>query len=101
MVSLALTLGLAGDLLRRDPDRAAVLLEEARSTARSALDDLRAVMHSIHPPVLADRGLGDAVRALVLVTIAVPLAGRADEPPRPRPYRARDRPAATGSAGRP
>ncbi|WP_433376962.1 histidine kinase [Actinoplanes sp. CA-142083] len=79
MVSLALTLGLAGDLLRRDPDRAAGLLEEARSTARSALDDLRTVMHSIHPPVLADRGLGDAVRALVL-DLAVPVAV-AGEPP--------------------
>ena len=72
MVSLALTLGLAGDLLRRDPDTAGRLLEEARTTAVAALDDLRAVMHSIHPPVLADRGLGDAVRALVL-DLAVPV----------------------------
>ncbi|MBU2666045.1 sensor histidine kinase [Actinoplanes bogorensis] len=66
MVSLALTLGMASDLLRRDPDTAERLLGEARSTARAALDDMRAVMHSIHPPVLADRGLVDAVRALVL-----------------------------------
>ncbi|MEV6850440.1 histidine kinase [Actinoplanes sp. NPDC051411] len=72
MVSLALSLGLAGDLLRRDPDAAGRLLEEARTTAVAALDDLRAVMHSIHPPVLADRGLGDAVRALVL-DLAVPV----------------------------
>jgi signal transduction histidine kinase len=72
MVSLALNLGLAGDLLRRDPDTAERLLEEARTTAVAALDDLRAVMHSIHPPVLADRGLGDAVRALAL-DLAVPV----------------------------
>jgi signal transduction histidine kinase len=72
MVSLALSLGLAGDLLRRDPDTAERLLEEARTTAVAALDDLRAVMHSIHPPVLADRGLGDAVRALAL-DLAVPV----------------------------
>jgi signal transduction histidine kinase len=72
MVSLALSLGLAGDLLRRDPDTAERLLEEARTTAVTALDDLRAVMHSIHPPVLADRGLGDAVRALAL-DLAVPV----------------------------
>lgn len=72
MVSLALSLGLAGDLLRRDPDTAERLLEEARTTAVSALDDLRAVMHSIHPPVLADRGLGDAVRALAL-DLALPV----------------------------
>jgi signal transduction histidine kinase len=79
LVSLALTLGLAGDLLRRDPDRAALLLEEARSTARSALDDLRTVMHTIHPPVLADRGLGDAVRALVL-DLAVPVTVTGEPP---------------------
>jgi signal transduction histidine kinase len=72
MVSLALTLGLAGDLLRRDPATAERLLDEARSTARAALDDLRAVMHSIQPPVLADRGLGDAIRALVL-DLAIPV----------------------------
>jgi signal transduction histidine kinase len=72
MVSLALSLGLAGDLLRRDPDTAERLLEEARTTAVAALDDLRAVMHSIHPPVLADRGLGDAVRALAL-DLALPV----------------------------
>ena len=81
MVSLALSLGLAGDLLRRDPDTAERLLEEARSTAVAALDDLRAVMHSIHPPVLADRGLGDAVRALAL-DLAVPVTVTG-EPPSP------------------
>jgi len=80
MVSLALALGLAGELLRRDPDAAAQLLDEARSTAVAALDDLRAVMHSIHPAVLADRGLGDAVRALVL-DLAVPVTVTGDPPP--------------------
>jgi signal transduction histidine kinase len=80
MVSLALTLGLAGELLHRDPDGAVRLLDEARSTAVAALDDLRAVMHTIHPAVLADRGLGDAVRALVL-DLAVPVTVTGDPPP--------------------
>ncbi|WP_051809800.1 sensor histidine kinase [Actinoplanes subtropicus] len=80
MVSLALTLGLAGDLLRRDPGTAERLLDEARSTARAALDDLRAVMHSIQPPVLADRGLGDAVRALAL-DLALPVRVTGEPPP--------------------
>ncbi|WP_433176482.1 sensor histidine kinase [Actinoallomurus sp. CA-150999] len=80
MVSLALTLGMSGELLRRDPDAAARLLDEARATAVAALDDLRAVMHSIHPAVLADRGLGDAVRALVL-DLAVPVTVAGDPPP--------------------
>jgi signal transduction histidine kinase len=80
MVSLALTLGLAGELLRSDPEGAARLLDEARSTAVAALDDLRAVMYTIHPAVLADRGLGDAVRALVL-DLAVPVTVTGDPPP--------------------
>jgi signal transduction histidine kinase len=83
MVSLALSIGLAGEVLRRDPETAERLLEEARSTAVAALDDLRAVMHSIHPPVLADRGLGDAVRALVL-DLAVPVTVTGS-PPSPLP----------------
>jgi signal transduction histidine kinase len=80
MVSLALTLGLAGELLHRDPGGAGKLIDEARLTATAALDDLRAVMHSIHPPVLADRGLGDAVRALVL-DLAVPVTVTGNPPP--------------------
>jgi signal transduction histidine kinase len=80
LVSLALTLGLAGDALRRDADTAAHLLDEARATTVAALDDLRSVMHSIHPPVLADRGLGDAVRALTL-DLALPVTVTGNPPP--------------------
>ncbi|WP_433219902.1 sensor histidine kinase [Dactylosporangium sp. CS-047395] len=79
LVSLSLTLGLAGGLVRLDPDGAAKLVEEARATAVAALDDLRAVMHSIHPAVLADRGLRDAVRALAL-DLAVPVTVTGDVP---------------------
>jgi signal transduction histidine kinase len=79
LVSLSLTLGLAGGLVRLDPDGAAKLVEEARTTAVAALDDLRAVMHSIQPAVLADRGLRDAVRALAL-NLAVPVTVAGDEP---------------------
>nr|BFE60874.1 hypothetical protein GCM10020063_054000 [Dactylosporangium thailandense] len=79
LVSLSLTLGLAGSLVRLDPDGAAKLMEEARTTAVAALDDLRAVMHSIHPAVLADRGLLDAARALAL-NLAVPVTVTGDVP---------------------
>ncbi|MGC4875943.1 sensor histidine kinase [Micromonospora sp. DT43] len=79
LVSLALALGLAGELLRRDVDGAAQLLAEARATATAALDDLRTVTQSIHPAVLADRGLGDAVRALAL-DLAVPVTVVGDPP---------------------
>ncbi|KJE22701.1 signal transduction histidine kinase [Frankia torreyi] len=79
MVSLALSLGMAEDLVRADPEATARLLREARSTAVSALDDLRTVMHSIHPAVLADRGLAGALRALAL-DLALPVTVDGDAP---------------------
>jgi signal transduction histidine kinase len=66
LVSLRVTLGLAEQLVRTDPDAALALLAESRGTAGSALADLRAVMQQIHPPVLADRGLAGAIDALAL-----------------------------------
>jgi signal transduction histidine kinase len=76
MVSLALNLGMAEDLIRRDPDAAVQLLGEARSTAVGALDDLRTVMQGIQPSVLADRGLVGGIRALVLdLAVRVTVSG--------------------------
>ena len=85
LVSVAMSLGLAETLLETDPDLLAQLLAEARSTTLAALDDLRTVMQGIQPPVLADRGLEGAVRALALdvavpVTVSGGLAGRAPAP---------------------
>ncbi|WP_432993435.1 sensor histidine kinase [Dactylosporangium sp. CA-233914] len=78
LVALSLSLGIAGSLVRTDPDAAAKLVEEARATAVEALAELRAVMHTIHPAVLADRGLRDAVRALALnLPIPVTVTGEA------------------------
>jgi signal transduction histidine kinase len=81
MVSLAMSLGLAARLVRTDPDAAADLLDEARASTVSALDELRDVVHGIHPPVLADRGLAGAVEALAL-DLAVPVTVTADIPER-------------------
>jgi signal transduction histidine kinase len=87
LVSVAMTVGMAEELLRADPEAAAGLLAEPRSTTLSALDDLRTVMRGIQPPVLADRGLAGAVEALALdvavtvtVTITESPAGRAPAP---------------------
>ena len=85
LVSVAMSLGLAETLLTTDPDLLAELLTEARSTTLAALDDLRTVMQGIEPPVLADRGLEGAIRALALdvavpVTVTGGLAGRAPAP---------------------
>ncbi|MCL2733226.1 MAG: histidine kinase [Actinomycetia bacterium] len=81
MVSLAMNLGLASELLSRDPDTVAELLVEARATTLTALAELRTVMEGIQPPVLADRGLVGAVEAVAL-DLAVPVTVTADVPGR-------------------
>jgi signal transduction histidine kinase len=63
---MGVTLRTAEQLLATEPDQARALLVEARGTAADALAELRGLVHGIHPPVLAERGLGDAVRALAL-----------------------------------
>ena len=80
-----MNLGLADELMERDPEQARKLLADARNVSTAALGDLRSVVRSIHPPVLADRGLAGAVQALAMdlpvpVMLTVELAGR---PPAP------------------
>jgi signal transduction histidine kinase len=66
LVSLGMTIGLAEELVDRDPATARKLLAEAREASSSALVELRHLVRGIHPPVLAERGLDGAVRALAL-----------------------------------
>jgi signal transduction histidine kinase len=68
LVSLAMSLGMAEEEIRRDPDVAAALIAEARVTASTALAELRDLVRGIHPPVLTERGLGGAVEARLVVT---------------------------------
>ncbi|MEU9164169.1 histidine kinase [Streptomyces sp. NPDC048424] len=85
LVALGMTLDEATRLLDRDPPAARALLRDVRATAERALQDLRELVHGVLPPVLADRGLGDAVRSLALdshldVHIEVALHGRLPAP---------------------
>ena len=82
LVALGISLGMAQELLERDPEAAATLLTEAQLSTGAALGDLRAVVRGIHPPVLADRGLVGAVQALAL-DMAVPVSTRASLAGRP------------------
>jgi signal transduction histidine kinase len=80
-----MTLDAAGLLIDTNPAAAQALLTEARDNSVKALADLRDLVRGIHPPVLADRGLADAVRALSLdsplrVSVTNELSGR---PPAP------------------
>ncbi|WP_146607440.1 sensor histidine kinase [Spongiactinospora gelatinilytica] len=65
LLSVAMTLGLAE--ATTDPARAGALVGEAKYAVLGALDDLRAVSHGIHPPVLTERGLPGAVKELAAV----------------------------------
>jgi signal transduction histidine kinase len=70
LVALGMNLGLAEVLFKKDPDAAFALLTEAREASGDALIELRDLVRGIHPPVLAERGLDGAVRAIAL---ALPL----------------------------
>jgi signal transduction histidine kinase len=85
LVAVGMSLRAAEQLMPTSPDAALALVAEARQTSSRALADLRDLVRGIYPPVLADRGLADAVRALALdtalavnVDVDVP-----EEPPMP------------------
>jgi signal transduction histidine kinase len=85
LVALGMNLGMAEDLMARDPDAARALLSEARESSSQALAELRDLVRGIHPPVLADRGLDGALRALALahplpVDADIELPGRPQAP---------------------
>jgi signal transduction histidine kinase len=85
LVSVGMSIGLAEQLVRDHPDLALSLLAEARASNGQALSELRALVRGIHPPVLAERGLDGAVRALALslplpVDVQADLPGRASAP---------------------
>jgi signal transduction histidine kinase len=69
LVAMGMALGAAEDLFDSDPEATRKLLAEARQTSSSALTELRALVSGILPPVLADRGLVDAIRALALDSV--------------------------------
>jgi signal transduction histidine kinase len=80
-----MSLGMAEEVITEDPETAKQLLAEARQSTTSALAELRGLVRGIHPPVLADRGLDGALRALALATpvpveVAIDLPGRPSQP---------------------
>ncbi|MFI2613992.1 sensor histidine kinase [Streptomyces sp. NPDC018584] len=85
LVAMGMDLGTIEALIETDPARAKELLAKARQDSGEALSELRDLVRGIHPPVLAERGLGDAVKALALrlpiaTEVDVELPGRAGAP---------------------
>ncbi|MEX2969409.1 sensor histidine kinase [Streptomyces sp. C184] len=66
LVALGLSLATAEKLMQTDPDQARALLRDARAGAAASLSEMRELVRGISPPVLNERGLVDAVRALAL-----------------------------------
>jgi signal transduction histidine kinase len=61
LVALAVKVRLARQLRERDPAKANVLLEELGGDLEDALQELRDLAHGIYPPLLADKGLAEAL----------------------------------------
>ncbi len=85
LVAMGMDLGTVEAMIDADPAKAKELLAKARQNSGEALNELRDLVRGIHPPVLAERGLGDAVKALALrlpvaTEVDVELAGRAEAP---------------------
>src|SRR5205085_12582925 len=65
LVALAVRLKLARSLAPKDPGKADELLGELEREIGQALEDLRDLARGIYPPLLADRGLAEALRSQV------------------------------------
>ncbi|MGW0864962.1 histidine kinase [Streptomyces sp. NPDC002611] len=68
LVALSMRIGLAVRAYDHDPRAAQRLLADAQDQAEEALTELRHVVRGIHPPILTDRGLIGAVRALAAIS---------------------------------
>ncbi|SPL88730.1 putative two-component system sensor kinase [[Actinomadura] parvosata subsp. kistnae] len=84
-VAVGMTLGAAEGLIDQDPEAAKAMIAGAKDMSVAALGELRELVRGIHPPVLADRGLADAVRTLAMdapleAEVRVRLPGRVAAP---------------------
>jgi signal transduction histidine kinase len=66
LVALGMSLQAAERLFQTSPDAALALVSEAKDASSRALTELRDLVRGIYPPILADRGLADAIRSLAM-----------------------------------
>lgn len=81
LVALGMTLGLAQQKIDTDPETAKALIDEAHTSTKAAITELRQLARGIHASVLDDRGLDAALSALaarspIPVTLDVRVEGR-------------------------
>jgi signal transduction histidine kinase len=77
LVALAVKTRLAEGLVGRDPEKEREMLSQVQSGLTEALQTLRDLAHGIFPPLLADKGLTEALRAQARKS-AVPVEVRAE-----------------------
>ena len=63
LVALAVKVGLARSMVSTDANMTNELLVELSSDVQETLDELRRLAHGIYPPLLADRGLPEALKS--------------------------------------
>jgi signal transduction histidine kinase len=63
LVAMAVNLRLARDIIAEDPAAAAEMMDELADEVKNTIRELRELAHGIYPPLLADSGLGEALRA--------------------------------------
>ena len=88
LVAMAVNLRLTRDIMADDPQAAAEMLDQLAGDVKDTIQELRELAHGIYPPLLADSGLGEALRA----------AGNRSPLP-VTVYRRRDRPLHPGHRG--
>ena len=81
LVAIAVKLRLADSLVGQDDEKAHALLADLHSSASETLEDLRDLARGIYPPLLAERGLAEALaaqarRSVVPIEIAPDGIGR-------------------------
>jgi signal transduction histidine kinase len=73
LVALRIELELAEELVRCDLEQGIARLRALEGELDEALEELRSLAHGVYPPLLADRGLAEALRA-VAARSALPVA---------------------------
>jgi signal transduction histidine kinase len=65
LVAMRIELSIVEDMLQDDPAGAAARIRELEASAEEALEELRSLAHGVRPPLLADRGLHEALRSAI------------------------------------
>jgi signal transduction histidine kinase len=83
LIAIRMKLSVTGHLLEQNPARAALLVQELGSDVEAAIHELREFAHGVVPPLLAERGLGQALaeaarRAAIPTDTQVQEIGRCD-----------------------